>query len=74
MMVHENLQLFLDKFVRPIHDISGIVEQKANIRGSDRLNEFLFDNIQGLREIYEETLTKIKGDKKEKKSDPKSYT
>lgn len=49
--IHEYLPGFLTKYLGPTVDASKTDEQRKIIRASAKLNELLFDNIMGLKEI-----------------------
>lgn len=52
-MVHPHLAEFFDAYVAPAAEHSRLEEQRLIIRKSKRLNELLYDNHQGLTEVFE---------------------
>jgi len=49
--IHEYLPGLLTKYLGPTTEASKTEEQRKTIRASTKLNELLFDNIMGLKEI-----------------------
>ena len=54
-----HLSDFVKIFLKPFYDTSIILEQRRTIRDSNALNEFLQDNQEGLKEIFEITKNKL---------------
>ena len=44
---------FTSLYLKPIHDKSKIIIDRKAIRGSKKLNELLFDNRNGLKDLFE---------------------
>ena len=66
MPLSKHIDFFLRCYVRSFTQFSLLTKERSLIRGSALLNELLFDNSEGLMEIYEE-IKKSKGGKMSKK-------
>lgn len=60
-----SINFMLRSFVRNYSSVSSLVLDREEIRGSKALNELLYDNIEGIQELYNEA-KKVKGKKAKK--------
>lgn len=50
----QHLQEFIDLYLKPVIGQSAYTVQRKQIRGSSKLNELLYDNLEGLGAIFDE--------------------
>ena len=51
--VAPHLPEFIKIYFKPYYDSSVILEQRREIRESQEINQFLYDNLEGLKELFE---------------------